>query len=63
MSSFPRRAGPDFGGFGGMFTRPPPATLAMMVATGALSILAMASAGAFGDGTVFRMLVFSPAAV
>lgn len=61
--SFPRRSAPDFGGFGGMFSRPPPATLAIMVATFGLSVLAMGSGGAFGDGTFFRLLVFSPALV
>jgi membrane associated rhomboid family serine protease len=60
----PRRgAAPFDADFGGMFSRPPQATLAIMIATLALSVLAMASGGRFGDGTVVRLLLFSPAQV
>jgi membrane associated rhomboid family serine protease len=48
---------------GGIFTRPPKATLWLMIATGVASILAMASAGRFGDGGLARLLLFSPSAV
>ncbi len=45
-----------------MFTRPPPATLAIMVATGVLSIFAIGSLG-WSSGGIFTLLAFSPAAV
>jgi membrane associated rhomboid family serine protease len=46
--------------FSGIFRRPPPVTLALMIITGVASVLVMASSGAFGAGTFARLLVFSP---
>jgi membrane associated rhomboid family serine protease len=44
---------------GGMFSRPPPATLALMIATGVVSMAAMASSGGFGTGALTRQLLFN----
>lgn len=60
--SYPRRAAPDFGGFGGMFTRPPKATLAIMVVTGVLSIFSIGSLG-WSSGGIYSLLAYSPASV
>ncbi len=49
--------------FGGMFSRPPQATLALMVATGVVSVLGMASGGHFGSGSFLQMVAFSPSQV
>jgi membrane associated rhomboid family serine protease len=46
-----------------IFTRPPQGTLALMIATGVASVVAMASAGAFGTGGLARLLLFSPSSV
>lgn len=48
--------------FGGMFSRPPPVTLWLMIATAVLSVACISSLGV-GDGTVARLLLFSPAGV
>ncbi|HCF62200.1 MAG TPA: hypothetical protein DFS52_29945 [Myxococcales bacterium] len=48
---------------GGMFSRPPQGVLAIMIATAVASVVAMASAGAFGTGGLTRLLMFSPSAV
>ena len=47
----------------GMFTRPPRGTLAIMIATGVLSVVSMASAGGFGTGGLARLLLFTPSSV
>lgn len=49
--------------FGGMFRRPPPATLVLMVLTGVVSLVALVDSGAFGSRTVLEQVVFSPTAV
>lgn len=49
--------------FGGMFSRPPQATLALMIATGVVSVVGMASAGILGTSALLRQLVFSPSQV
>jgi membrane associated rhomboid family serine protease len=48
--------------FGGMFSRPPQATLGLMIATGVVSLLGMASHGYFG-GSFAQMVYFSPSQV
>ncbi|MGC4123119.1 MAG: rhomboid family intramembrane serine protease [Myxococcales bacterium] len=47
--------------FGGVFRRPPPATLALMVVTGVVSIVAMADIGFGTKGGLYRALSFAPA--
>ncbi|MGI5864873.1 MAG: rhomboid family intramembrane serine protease [Myxococcales bacterium] len=47
----------------GMFSRPPRGVLAIMIATAVASVVALASAGAFGTGGLARLLLFSPSSV
>jgi len=50
--------------FGGAFRRPPPATMALMVITGAVSVIGMIDYGRFGSGGfLLRQLQFTPARV
>lgn len=49
--------------FGGAFSRPPPATLALMVITGAVSVAAMADVGFGTKGFLARTLMFAPVQV
>lgn len=49
--------------FGGMFSRPPQATLALMIATGVMSVAGMASAGLLETEVFLRNVVFSPTQV
>jgi membrane associated rhomboid family serine protease len=60
MPSSPRQAQFDIGG---MFGRPPPATLALMVATGVASIAAMAGTRFGAINPVRLLLDFSPSQV
>jgi membrane associated rhomboid family serine protease len=49
---------------GGFLRRPPPATLALMIVTGALSLFTIFDIGGFGTGgRLARLLVFSPSQV
>lgn len=48
---------------GSIFRRPPPGTLGIMVATAALSVVGLASAGRFGTQSLAMALLFSPSAV
>ena len=48
---------------GRIFRRPPPGTLGIMVATAALSLAALASAGRYGTSALAQALLFSPGAV
>jgi membrane associated rhomboid family serine protease len=49
--------------FSGMFSRPPQATLALMIATGVVSVLGMVSRGRFGTGGLAQLLLFNPSQV
>jgi len=49
--------------FGGAFSRPPRATLALMIITGVVSVLSMADVGFGTGGGLARALTFSPAQV
>ncbi|MBI5547019.1 MAG: rhomboid family intramembrane serine protease [Deltaproteobacteria bacterium] len=49
--------------FGGAFRKPPPATLALMVITGAVSVISMFDIGFGTGGFLSRMLEFSPVQV
>ncbi len=48
---------------GGMFSRPPQATLALMIATGVVSVAGMMSRGHFGTGDLLRLVIFNPSQV
>lgn len=47
--------------FGGVFSRPPPATLTLMIITGVVSVVAMADVGFGTGGFLQRQLAFFPA--
>ncbi|HEY3450045.1 MAG TPA: rhomboid family intramembrane serine protease [Myxococcales bacterium] len=49
--------------FGGAFSRPPPATLALMIVTGVVSVLAMVDVGFGTHGWLGRNLAFAPSQV